>query len=155
MTSLTRSTSDRVIAGVCGGLAQYLRMDPLLVRILFLVLGIMTGMGVVAYLLLWVLVPAEHATFATRDEMVRQNVNEIRERAQHLGREASDAVDNTWNTSRETSNRFLYVGAGLVAIGVIVLLRNLGLLVWLNRLWPLVLIALGVLILVNRAKDHA
>jgi len=155
MNTLTRSASDRVIAGVCGGLAQYFRMDPLLVRILFLIFGIMTGMGVVAYLLLWVLVPAEHATFATRDEMVRQNVNEMRERAQHLGREAGDAVDNTWNTSRETGNRFLYVGAALVVIGLIVLLRNLGLLVWLNRLWPLALIALGVLILVNRAKGQA
>jgi len=155
MNTLTRSASDRVIAGVCGGLAQYFRMDPLLVRILFLIFGIMTGMGVVAYLLLWVLVPAEHATFATRDEMVRQNVNEMRERAQHLGREAGDAVDNTWSTSREIGNRFLYVGAALVVIGLIVLLRNLGLLVWLNRLWPLALIALGVLILVNRAKGQA
>lgn len=155
MNTLTRSASDRVIAGVCGGLAQYLRMDPLLVRILFLVLGIMTGMGVVLYFVLWILVPAEHATFATREEMMRHNVDEIRNRAQHLGRGAEDALDNTWDASRRAGDRFLYVGAALVAIGLIVLLRNLGLLVWLNRLWPLVLIALGVLILVNRTRDRA
>ncbi|MBC7256734.1 MAG: PspC domain-containing protein, partial [Chloroflexi bacterium] len=73
MNTLRRSRTDRVIGGVCGGLAEYLALDPLLVRIFFIVFGIMTGMGVVAYMLLWLLVPAEDATFATRDEMIRHN----------------------------------------------------------------------------------
>lgn len=155
MNTLHRSATDRVIGGVCGGLAEYLRMDPLLVRVLFLVLGIMTGMGVLVYFLLWLLVPVKDAAFANRDEMIRQNAEEIRDRAQYLGREAHDGIGNSWNSSTKAGDRFLFVGAALVLIGVIVLLRNLGLLVWLNRLWPLVLIGLGVLILINNIKDRA
>lgn len=153
MTTLRRSRRDRVIGGVCGGLAEYLALDPLLVRILFILFGVMTGMGVVAYILLWVIVPAEDATFATRDEMIRQNVEEIRERAQHLGREAQSSLDRTWEPRHNPAHRVLFVGAGLIAIGLLVLLKNLGILGWLNRLWPLALIAIGLVILINNLKD--
>lgn len=154
MNTLRRSRTDRVIGGVCGGLAEYLALDPLLVRIFFIVFGIMTGMGVVAYMLLWLLVPAEDATFATRDEMIRHNAEEIRERAQHLGREAKTSLDKTWEPRQRAANRVLFVGAGLIVIGLLVLLKNLNLLGWLNFLWPLVLIAIGLLILINNLKDR-
>ena len=53
-----RSTEDRHIAGVCGGLAEYLNVDPMLVRIATVVLGVMTGgAAVVGYVLLMVLTP--------------------------------------------------------------------------------------------------
>lgn len=154
MRTLRRSKTDRVIGGVCGGLAEYLALDPLLVRILFIILGIVTGMGVVAYILLWVLVPAEDAAFATRDEMIRHNVEEIRERAQHLGREAQSSLDRTWEPRHNVAHRTLFIGAGLITIGLLILLKNLGILGWLNRLWPLALIAIGLLILINNMKDR-
>lgn len=153
MNVLRRSRTDRVIGGVCGGLAEYLALDPLLVRILFIIFGIMTGMGVLAYILLWLLVPAEDAAFATRDEMIRQNVEEIRERAQHLGREAQTSLDKTWQPRQNPTHRVLFIGAALIVVGLLVLLKNLGILGWLNRLWPLALIAVGVVILINNLKD--
>lgn len=55
---LTRSRSQRQIAGVCGGLADYLGVDPALVRIAF-VLGAFTGLGIGLYLLLWLVMPAD------------------------------------------------------------------------------------------------
>lgn len=55
-----RSRSDRVLAGVCGGLADYLDLDPTLVRVLWVVITIFSvGIGVVAYILLWLLAPEE------------------------------------------------------------------------------------------------
>lgn len=57
---LVRRTDDKVIAGVCSGLADHLGVDPLLVRIAFLVLGLAGG-GVLAYLAAWALVPASDA----------------------------------------------------------------------------------------------
>src|SRR5205823_11167635 len=53
---LYRSTSDKRLAGVCGGLAEYFDVDPLLVRIGFVVAAL-AGPGVIAYLVLWIAMP--------------------------------------------------------------------------------------------------
>jgi phage shock protein C len=54
---LTRSTTDRVIAGVAGGLAEYFAVDVTLIRILFIVLTLAGGPGIVLYGLLWLVMP--------------------------------------------------------------------------------------------------
>ena len=51
------SEKDKKIGGVCGGIAEYFDIDPLLVRILFLVAILEIGMGLIAYLVLWLLAP--------------------------------------------------------------------------------------------------
>jgi phage shock protein PspC (stress-responsive transcriptional regulator) len=55
---LRRSGTDRIIGGVCGGLADYSRIDPLLWRVGFVALAFAGGSGVLVYLLLWLLMPA-------------------------------------------------------------------------------------------------
>lgn len=54
---LVRSTKDRKIAGVCGGVAAYLDIDPTLVRVLWLCAVLFGGFGVLAYILLWIVLP--------------------------------------------------------------------------------------------------
>ncbi|OIO26216.1 hypothetical protein AUJ14_02345 [Candidatus Micrarchaeota archaeon CG1_02_55_22] len=54
---LYRSSSDKMLGGVCGGIAEYFSVDPTLVRVLWVVLSLAYGMGVLLYLLLWLLVP--------------------------------------------------------------------------------------------------
>ena len=56
---LYRSRTDRKLAGVCGGLAQYFNTDVTLLRVLFVVLALLGGPGLVIYLLMWILVPEE------------------------------------------------------------------------------------------------
>jgi phage shock protein C len=56
---LYRSRSNRQVAGVCGGLAQYFGIDATLIRVLFVVLAVLGGSGIVLYLALWVIVPSE------------------------------------------------------------------------------------------------
>jgi phage shock protein C len=56
---LYRSRTNRKLAGVCGGLAQYLNADATLIRVLFVVLALLGGPGLVIYLLMWILVPEE------------------------------------------------------------------------------------------------
>src|SRR3954471_16444695 len=56
-TQLRRSSSDKMIGGVCGGLAEYSGIDPLLWRIGFVALAFAGGSGVLVYLLLWLLMP--------------------------------------------------------------------------------------------------
>ena len=56
---LERSRSNRVLGGVCGGVATYLNMDPTLVRVLTVVLSLFTGVPVIVYLVLLLVVPEE------------------------------------------------------------------------------------------------
>ena len=56
---LTRSRTDRMIAGVCGGFAAYAGIDVNIVRLVMAVLALMGGSGVVLYLVAWAIVPVE------------------------------------------------------------------------------------------------
>jgi phage shock protein C len=56
---LYRSRTDRKLAGVCGGLAQYFNLDATLIRVLFVVLAVLGGSGLVLYLAMWIIVPNE------------------------------------------------------------------------------------------------
>lgn len=70
---LTRSASDRRIAGVCGGLAEYFAVDATLVRVVWAVLTIVPGgivLGVVAYLVAWFIMPIDHAPLEAAASLV-------------------------------------------------------------------------------------
>jgi len=56
---LYRSRTNRQLAGVCGGLAQYFNIDATLIRVLFVALAVLGGSGLVIYLVLWIIVPRE------------------------------------------------------------------------------------------------
>jgi len=58
--SLTRSTNNKVIAGVCGGIAEYLSADPAMVRVITIILAILCVYVVVPlYLLFWIIIPQD------------------------------------------------------------------------------------------------
>lgn len=59
----TRSRSDRIIGGVCGGLARYYDLDPLMIRILTVVLTAFTGVPLFVYLVLWIIMPSEERPY--------------------------------------------------------------------------------------------
>ena len=54
---LYRSKKDRMIAGVCGGLAEYFNIDPVLVRLIALLFILGAGSGLLAYIILWIVIP--------------------------------------------------------------------------------------------------
>jgi phage shock protein C len=85
---LTRSESDQMVAGVCGGLGEYLGIDPTLVRIVFVVLAVFGGSGLVLYLALWLIVPRSSRVDATPRDVVRDGVDEGRSLA-HQGADAA------------------------------------------------------------------
>lgn len=135
MNRLYRSETDKMIAGVCGGLGEYLRLDPLIIRIFFVVLAItLNGTALLIYLLLWVLVPTRSALGQGQSQPTQPLAPE---------------------DQRAANNRLVIIGAALALLGLIILLDNLGLLIWLDagRLWPLLLIAVGSLVVLNNLKD--
>jgi len=62
---LTRSRTDRMIAGVCGGFAAYSGIDANIVRLVMVLLAVFGGSGVVLYLVAWAIVPVEDTGEAT------------------------------------------------------------------------------------------
>jgi phage shock protein C len=124
---LRRRLDNRVIAGVCSGLADYFAIDPILIRLAFVVITFAGGAGVLAYIILWiVMTPAPVGT-------------------------AAQPVA----TSVSGQGPF-WLGAFLVALGALFLVGNTGLFNWWNwsLFWPLTLVALGVLILSHRVGAH-
>jgi phage shock protein C len=54
---LTRSSTDKKIGGVCGGLAEYFDLDPTLIRVIWVLLVLCGGTGLLAYVILWIVLP--------------------------------------------------------------------------------------------------
>jgi phage shock protein C len=54
---LYRSRNDRMIAGVCGGLAEYFNIDSTWVRLLFIILFLLGGSALLVYIIMWIIVP--------------------------------------------------------------------------------------------------
>ncbi len=74
---ITRSRGERMIAGVAGGLATYFGIDPLFLRIGFVVLSLINGFGVLLYIVLWLIVPNEDS-LATGSSTVQEAFAEMR-----------------------------------------------------------------------------
>jgi phage shock protein C len=61
---LYRSNSDKMIAGVCAGLADYVNIDPTVMRLIFVILFLLGGNGLLLYVILWILMPEQPVTVA-------------------------------------------------------------------------------------------
>jgi phage shock protein PspC (stress-responsive transcriptional regulator)/anti-sigma regulatory factor (Ser/Thr protein kinase) len=115
---IRRLTDRGLIAGVCAGLAQRLEIDAVIVRLAFVASALLGGLGLVVYLLAWVLIPTASV----------------------------DAVTAARLRTRR-ANRQVTVGAGLLVLSVLLLLRALGL--WFGDaiVWPAVVAIVGALLI--------
>jgi phage shock protein C len=77
---LYRSESNKVIAGVAGGIAERYQIDPNIVRIIFIILGIVFGLGAIIYLLLWIFVPIQSQTQQPETQVIQSNVKNLNSR---------------------------------------------------------------------------
>lgn len=135
---LVRSEEERMIAGVCGGLAQYLGIDPVLVRLAFLLLIPAGGVGFPLYFILMIIMPAESDIELTQSEIVEKNLEGL-----------GDTISSSVQRSREHPNGPAIAAGILIFMGIYFLLENFG---WVsgNIFWPLALILLGVFMLIRR-----
>jgi len=91
-TKLYRSTTDRMIGGVCGGLGSYLAIDPILIRLFFVLLTLAGGSGVLIYLLLWILIPTGEQELTAG--ATRSGTEAFAERARSLGDDMRASIQN-------------------------------------------------------------
>lgn len=136
---LYRSETDRVIGGVSAGLAEYFQLDPALVRLVFLLLFVFGGSGLLLYLALWIVVPTESNIKSS--DYVRQNTEEIRSQAENFA--------NSLRGPKSADSQNPSIGLIFIILGGVFLLFNFGLLSWidLGKFWPVFLIILGFILL--------
>lgn len=135
---LMRSEEEQIIAGVCGGLAQYLGVDPVLVRLAFLLLIPAGGVGLPLYFILMIIMPSEADVDLTQSEIMEKNLEGL-----------GDTISSSVERSRQHPNGPSIAAALLIVMGFYFLLQNFG---WINGsiIWPLALILLGIFMLVRR-----
>lgn len=125
---LTRSLTDRVLGGVCGGLGGYIGVNPWWVRGLFVILGVFTaGTGILIYLVLWYMLPPESL---------------------------ADIPSDMAQTRRRAANpeTTILIGGVVIVMGLVILARNLGVLAGQNgdAFLPLVVIVFGLTLLIKQ-----
>jgi phage shock protein PspC (stress-responsive transcriptional regulator) len=122
---LYRSRTSRIIGGVCGGFAEYFEVDPTLVRILTILLFLLPGIGILTYIIAWIIIPER----PFGEEPVK-----------------SDREISPWN-------KYLF-GLILVAVGVVLLLEELWYWFEWEMIFPFVLIVVGIAIIVSRLQKR-
>ncbi len=136
---LWRKKDDKVIAGICSGLGQYFNSDPILFRFAFLALLFAGGSSIFIYVILWIVLPSE--PIATKSETIyTETIN------------ASDA-GNQINEIQSTDSTSLVFGLLLISGGVLLLLNNLIPYLKIQKLWPVILIMIGLGLLFNKKKN--
>jgi phage shock protein C len=132
-----------MIAGICGGLGEYFNVDPVIVRVIFILLAFADAIGILAYLILWIIVPkSEKAALPPRDT-IREGIQEVRDKAEKLSMEVR---------AQSGQERSLWLAIILIVVGILFLLSNMGRFNFFGflRFWPLILIIAGIVLLVNR-----
>ena len=155
---LYRSRSDRVIWGVCGGLAKYFDMDPTIVRVVVVLSIFLGSFGIWAYIILAIVVPLENSKATEPKDTIKENVEEMKETASELGRELRSTLVGEEGESEEIAKirhrRRNTLGIILIVLGMLFLLGSFNLFWWFrwSTLWPLILVAIGVLIIFSVRK---
>ena len=141
---LRKSSSDRVMFGVAGGLAEHLDVDSTLVRVAFVVLGFASGIGLIAYIVLALVMP-EAVEGAAQSEDSTEGAA--------LAEESTPATEADARTKRNRN----FIGGLLVIVGILFLLLQVEFFSWLRwgLIWPLVIIAAGVALIWDRSKKLA
>ena len=131
---LYRSSEDRILAGVAGGLGEYFEVDATIIRVVFIALTFAGGMGFILYILGWILIPTtgEKATS-------RENVGQ---RVEAMADELRSSLKEKNLSPRRNSSTGAWV---LIVLGIIFLLNNIGFPAaeFIGRLWPVIFIIIG------------
>ena len=165
---LVRDTRRGVIAGVAAGFGQYLDVDPVLVRLAFVLLAFANGLGILLYVVGWFLMPRADtleaaagvtspagmpspaaATGAAVGSAAEAGVEVLRGAGDRFATEVRNVASGVRAAAPASETVQATVGGLLVVIGGVLLADNLGWLKWpwwasFETLWPLLLVALGV-----------
>ncbi len=143
---LYRSRRDKMIGGVCGGLAEYFIIDPVLMRVLFVVLTIGSGIGLLSYIILWIIVPTKPIFINTENA---SNINNNEKDNNNFSGEFESTQDYVNQRTNKGNYTTVILAVILILIGTFWLMGNL-IPFFTFKIWfPLILITIGIVILLT------
>lgn len=146
---LYRLPKSGILAGVSAGLGEYFSVDPVLVRILFVFLALIHGLGILLYLILIFVIPKKP------EEEEAGAVEKLKGIVEHV-EEGSQAVAEKIKKRGWLSNTKRVIGLAIIVIGVVVLLNNLFPVRWFrwDVFWPTALIVTGIYLVFKRERQN-
>ncbi len=154
---LTKSATDRVIDGVCGGIAEYFSVDPVIIRLIFVALVFINGIGILLYIILAIITPKAERVDQLPKDTIQENVQEMGDRL----KEAGEKLGSTLSRESKQGAHARWLGLFLILLGVYFLLNTFNMLRWFNNMfwwfdmdifWPLVLIFIGLWLIIARLR---
>ena len=154
---LTRNPHGAVLGGVAGGFADYFDVDPVLVRLGFILLCFVNGLGLIAYLVCWVIMPVRQgdspSSGSEEPAPAERIVKEVRQAGEKV-------VEGLRGSNKDGRRGGLLAGVVLIILGLVFLVDRLPWLYWphwvrFSSLWPIVLIALGVAMIVGARRGKS
>ena len=143
---LYRSYNNSVIGGVCGGLGDYLNTDPILFRVLFVVAFLVGGTGLLAYIILWIVIPIEEIPNISSNNPYGESSNSINMEEEKNNNEIqTDNMEEEKKQSKNDGN--LWGGLILITLGAIFLIDRFVPRIDFGDLWPLILIVVGLILI--------
>lgn len=147
---LYRNTYDKVIGGVAGGLAEYFEVDVIIFRLLFVLLVLLGGGGLVAYIIMWIVVPAKPIPSQyNKASGAQANPGTDGDTGGDTGNTTADSgkAASPVPSAKTPSSTSLVAGIILILVGVLFLANRM--LPWfeIRDFWPVLLIAGGFLII--------
>ena len=147
---LYRSSKSKVFGGVAGGIAEYFDIDPIIIRLLFIIIAFAGGGGILVYFIMWVAIPLEPITPFT------MNVNPGDPAATQTPNPGVDPADPTFVPVKRDSRTSLIGGMVLIALGLIFLVDRFIPEIHFHDIWPLILVVVGgVLIATSLAEKKS
>jgi phage shock protein C len=141
-----RNTTDKKIAGVAAGLADYFDIDPLLVRLIFVILALAGGGGVLIYIILWIVTPERPF------ELNQTNNNSTMENQQSSYGDPKPPEQTPQPKSSHPEQKTrgnLIGGLVLITLGILFLADEFIPNINFGDLWPIILIVIGAGLLIN------
>ena len=143
---LYRSKENKVIAGVCGGIAEHFNIDPVWIRLVTVLLVLADGIGIVLYILAWILVPVNPGQRETKNTKAEEVVANIR------AGKSDKVVKDIHKKVKDNGNGTIILGIVVVLIGAGLLLKNLFAWFNFNFVWPVAIIAIGLYFMRGKGK---
>jgi phage shock protein C len=158
---LYRSRENKVLAGVCGGIAEYFNVDPVWIRLVTVLLMFADGVGFLVYLIAWILIPInpyqaepsdkDKARKSGRIDRARDRMTRVSGKIEKKAERLDERFEAARKEKRDSSGRFL-LGGLIVLFGVGLLLKNLVSWFKFGYIWPIAVIAVGIFLLTRRSK---
>lgn len=138
---LMKSEDDKMISGVCGGIAAYLGVDSVFVRLAFILLLFASGIGALLYIILMIIMPSESNIGEPSSKIVQENVDRL----------GDDLGQGVRRARAHPEGRTLAAGL-LILLGLFLLFENMG---WLSSgvFWALAFIGVGGFLLLRRNRN--